>query len=41
LDLDLDELRGDLGYTFVDLAEERFIAGESFVSSAHRNIVRR
>jgi hypothetical protein len=34
-------VRGDLGHALVDLPEERFIPGESFVSSAHRNIVQR
>lgn len=41
LGLNFDEVRGDLGHALVDLSEERFIPGESFVSSAHRDIVQR
>jgi hypothetical protein len=33
--LDLDEVRSDLGYALVDLAEESFIPGETFVSCGH------
>jgi len=37
---DLDVVRRHLGHALVDFPEERLIAGESFVSIAHRNILR-
>jgi hypothetical protein len=41
LGLDFGEARDDLGYALVDLAEQRLVPRETFLSSSHRDIVRR